>query len=268
MMTRAAWVGLAIGLAVLAGVGWFFYGWDTDNEAESVPLAREELAEVSEPAAQEPPIAHPLPEPEAGGKPLPDIEHSDDEALASLRELFGRAPVESLLVPKELIRRFVLTVDSLDRQDPLPLWLRPVRRTAGQFVVDRAPEALAISADNTRRYVAAVSMIERVDMARLAAAYRRYYPLFQDAYDRLGNPRERYFNDRLIDVLDHLIDAPTLDEPIALVQPKVLFRYADPALEELSSGQKVMLRIGRDNAAQVKAKLREFRSAIASRPTS
>lgn len=265
MMTRAAWVGLAIGLAVLIAGGWYFYGRDTVSEPDSVPAAREDLAEVSEPAAQEPAIANPLPEPEAGGKPLPEIENSDGEALASLRELFGRAPVESLLVPKELIRRFVLTVDSLDRQEPLPLWLRPVRRVAGQFAVDRGGGTLAISADNPRRYAAAVSMIAGADMARLAAVYRRYYPLFQDAYDRLGNPRARYFNDRMINVLDHLIDAPTPDEPIALVQPKVLFLYADPALEELSSGQKVMLRIGRDNAAQVKAKLREFRSAIASR---
>lgn len=266
MMTRAAWVGLAIGLTIIVGGLWFLYGREPAGDPEALNAALEELAEVTEPAAQEPAIAHPLPEPEAGGAPLPEIENSDEQALASLRELFGREPVESFIVPKELIRRFVLTVDSLDREDPLPLWLRPVRRVSGQFVVDRSSDALSVGTDNARRYAGVMSMIERVDMVRLAASYRRYYPLFQDAYDRLGNPRSRYFNDRMISVIDHLIATPTVEEPIALTQPKVLLLYADPALQALSSGQKVMLRIGRDNAAQVQAKLREFRSAVAARP--
>jgi hypothetical protein len=109
-----------------------------------------------------------------------------------------------------------------------------------------------------------IAMVERIDMLEIASFYRRYYPLFQDAYDRLGNPRARYFNDRLIDVIDHLLATPVPDEPLALARPKVLYVYADPELEALSSGQKAMLRIGRENAARVKAQLREFRSAIAS----
>lgn len=268
MMTRAAWVGLAIGLTIIVGGLWFLYGSEPASELPSLSEAREDLAEVTEPVAQEPEIAHPLPEPEAGGTPLPEIDNSDEEVLAKLRELFGREPVESFIVPKEPIRRFVLTVDSLDREDPLPLWLRPLRRVAGQFVVDRSSDALTVSADNARRYDRLVAMVERADMAQLAATYRRYYPLFQDAYDRLGNPRARYFNDRLIGVIDHLLATPAVEEPIALAQPKVLFVYAEPELQALSCGQKVMLRIGRDHAARVQSKLREFRSAIAVRPGS
>jgi hypothetical protein len=54
--------------------------------------------------------------------------------------------------------------------------------------------------------------------------------------------------------------------PLALVQPKVLYEYADADLQALSAGQKVLLRIGADNAARVKAKLRELRREITREP--
>jgi hypothetical protein len=48
-----------------------------------------------------------------------------------------------------------------------------------------------------------------------------------------------------------------------LVQPKVLYQYADSELGALSAGQKAMIRIGPENAAVVKAKLREIRYRVA-----
>ena len=92
--------------------------------------------------------------------------------------------------------------------------------------------------------------------------YTRYYPLIQEAYDELGY-KNRYFNDRFISVLDHLLKTPEVVGTIRLVQPKVFYEYADPALESLSAGQKILLRIGPDNTEIVKAKLTEIRKALA-----
>ena len=50
--------------------------------------------------------------------------------------------------------------------------------------------------------------------------------------------------------------------PIALVQPGVQYQYADPKLEQLSAGQKAMIRMGSANAAVVKEKLRALRAAL------
>ncbi len=50
--------------------------------------------------------------------------------------------------------------------------------------------------------------------------------------------------------------------PIALTQPKVLYEFADPALQDLSAGQKMLVRMGPENEARVKAKLREFKRAL------
>jgi hypothetical protein len=53
---------------------------------------------------------------------------------------------------------------------------------------------------------------------------------------------------------------------VKLTQPRVFYEYADPNLESLSAGQKVLLRMGNANAAQMKKKMREFRALIAKGP--
>ena len=65
--------------------------------------------------------------------------------------------------------------------------------------------------------------------------------------------------------LDNLLDAPDINEPIKLVQPKVMYEFADPVLEARSAGQKIMIRMGSENAAKVKAKLREIRHEVTRR---
>jgi hypothetical protein len=92
--------------------------------------------------------------------------------------------------------------------------------------------------------------------------YRQFYPLFQRAYEDLGYPKA-YFNDRLIAVIDHLLAAPRTPALVKLTQPKVLYEFADPELQSRSSGQKILLRMGNENAARVKAKLRELRAELA-----
>jgi len=90
----------------------------------------------------------------------------------------------------------------------------------------------------------------------------RYYPLFQEAYKEQGYPNA-YFNDRLVESLDVMINTPASPGQLALSQPKVFYEYADPSLEGLPAGQKIMLRMGPENAARVKVKLKEIRNLIA-----
>jgi len=69
-------------------------------------------------------------------------------------------------------------------------------------------------------------------------------------------------------VIDHLLATPEPAAPLAVLQPRVLYEFANPDLEARSAGQKALLRMGPENERLVKAKLREFRGAItrASRP--
>jgi hypothetical protein len=44
-----------------------------------------------------------------------------------------------------------------------------------------------------------------------------------------------------------------------------MYQFADPKLEELSAGQKLLLRMGPANAAIIKVKLHELRAQVADR---
>jgi hypothetical protein len=121
--------------------------------------------------------------------------------------------------------------------------------------------------------VAFVRFVEGIDTPRAVALYRQHYTRFQESYADLGYPRG-YFNDRLVEVIDHLLATPELSAtprvrltevkgPQPMTQPWLHYEYADPALESLSSGQKILIRMGPDNARRLKAKLAEFRRLVA-----
>ena len=85
--------------------------------------------------------------------------------------------------------------------------------------------------------------------------------MFQQSYQTLGYP-DGYFNDRLIEVIDHLLATPVVKDPIRLIQPKALYLFADPALEALSAGRKILIRTGPTNAERIKKILREYRTLL------
>jgi hypothetical protein len=68
-----------------------------------------------------------------------------------------------------------------------------------------------------------------------------------------------------VQVIDHLLATPDVTGPIKLTQPSVMYEFADPKLENLSAGQKALIRMGKANAAVIKTKLRELRVAVANK---
>lgn len=210
------------------------------------------------PGPPAPPILYPI-EPETSGAPLPELGESDVPVRKALDKVMGRGG-SSLMMSKELIHHIVVTIDNLPRKH-LPARVVPLKRAEGIFAVEGKDETLAIGAQNAGRYAGYMAAARATDSAKLVALYRHFYPLFQKAYRELGYPQGN-FNDRLVTAIDDLLAAPDSAPPIRLVQPKVLFEYADADLENRSAGQKIMIRIGRENAAMVKAKLGEIRREV------
>jgi len=52
---------------------------------------------------------------------------------------------------------------------------------------------------------------------------------------------------------------------VLVVRREALYEFVDPNLEQLSVGQKFMIRVGPDNAATLKSTLRVLRESIAAR---
>lgn len=197
--------------------------------------------------------------------PLPPLAASDGYFRDRLVRVFGNE-IDTLLASDELITRFVAATDSLtNRQIPQRAW--PVNIRLEAFRATPAGDAgkFLLSEENYARYTPLVELLTKADAQKIAAMYTGVYPLLQEAHAGLGYPNA-YFNDRVVEVIDHLLATPAPVEPIALIRPHVLYQYADPELEALSGGQKVLVRMGNSNAAKLKTQLRAFRSALAPEP--
>jgi len=266
--TEFKWLAMLLLAVGAAGALWYF--WDDINPPTETSVVVDSEPPVPEPATREPlhpiePLSHEplsLTPGEGALVELPPLDESDSYFALALVAVFGSS-LEEILDDEGLIDKSVATVDNLTRSHVAEK-IRPVGRIQGTFIVEAAGAngPYFLSPDNYGRYDLLVNMLTGADLDELAATYRRFYPLMQEAFTQLGYP-DAYFNDRVIAVIDHLLETPEPDEPVQIVQPHVLYEFADPALEELSSGQKLLLRMGSDNAARVKSVLEELRSRIA-----
>lgn len=216
--------------------------------------------EAAPPAPSPPPVAESAPVAAAPAPALPALDESDHAVLSAAMEQLGQSAVQRFVVPEAIIRHIVVTVDNLPRQR-VPVQTRPIEPTPGSFATSGGEDAPVLDAANFLRYQPFVALVDAADAGSLVALYRRFYPLFDEAYQSLGNG-DGDFNARLENVIEHLLAAPERSGPIALARPNVMFTYADPELEALSAGQKLMIRIGIENERTVKRKLREILAAL------
>lgn len=256
------WIKATAGVLALGAVaaGAYYFG-----QSRTAPVTTATTSPIN--AAVDPagtiqyPVAPVAPTtPDVASPPLPDLQDSDASAIAELITLFSDATVATLLKPEFLIPRIVATVDNLPRQR-LNSHALPIKRVPGDFVIAASGDEVFIAEDNSARYDVYVNAFVVADSAQTLALYRRWYPLFQQAYRELGDPNA-YFNDRLVEVIDHLLVAPDAAPPVAVLKPRSMWEYADPNLQSASIGHRLMLRIGPAHAAQVKAKLVELRAGV------
>ena len=226
----------------------------------SLPAADAPVDPALPPGAEPPPDHYPVPAVAAEARPLPALADSDGPFALAMGELADAGQLATMLVSEQRIRRLVATVDNLPRER-LASNDRVFRRVPDSFMVKSRDGSYTLNPGNEARYVPLVTLANTVGAKNAASLYLRFYPLFEKAYRDLGTP-DRHFNDRLVQVIDHLLATPEVVGPIELVQPKVFYQFADPALESRSAGQKMLIRMGTVNAAQLKAWLRTFRAAI------
>lgn len=258
MKYRALWTFIALAMIAAAAALYYLRPWDSTRPP--IPQAQAP-APTPSPAAQGPRFPLPAPPPEE--KPLPKLNESDATMLEALSSLMGAKAVASFIQPESLIRHIVVTIDNLTRQTFAPQ-MSPMKLPGGALRTTGKGDTLAISRENYARYTPYVRLADALDTKRAVQMYTRFYPLFQQAYVDLGFP-DGHFNDRFVEVIDHLLATPEVKGPVQLVVPHVLPEYADPALQERSTGQKLLIRMGPENAARVKAKLKELRAELTRR---
>lgn len=276
MNRPALWLSIAFAAAVVALAGWHWRGAWWPGHATRVatqgalPLP---ASSPAVPATAAPPasaaIRHPIEAVATAPEPAPAAPPTLDAAVANL---VGAELMATLMHSEDFVRRVVATVDNLGREKaPARLW--PMQPPAGRFTAHRQGDGEVIAQDNFVRYARHLAFVEKADLRRWVALYKRFYPQFQQVYEELGYPG-RHFNDRVVEVIDLLLAAPAAEGPVAVrlpaiggpiqpARPWLLYEFSDPAQQALPAGPQLLLRMGPDNARRVKAKLRELRRLLA-----
>ncbi|NKB37543.1 MAG: DUF3014 domain-containing protein [Gammaproteobacteria bacterium] len=273
---------IVFSLILIVASGLAYYLWQ-EREAEAV-LSRNMPVEKTVNQSEKPDeevekkIEYPLPdnlvaavqeepdevvaEPQAEAFVLPELDASDQAIQAAVSEATRYTVLVQKLIFANIIRHLVVTIDNLTAKK-LPRQFAFTQRPDNKFVVEKTEldTEFFLNEENYKRYQPYMDLLSKIDNQQLVSMYVRYYPLFQEAYDELGYSN-RYFNDRVVEILDHLLQTPAVSTPIKLIQPKVYFQFADPNLEKLSAGQKVLVRIGAKNGRIVRQRLQELRKIL------
>jgi hypothetical protein len=266
--------GYGVSAAVLIAASAAGFLWWRHATPPAPPVSPPEVAVAvpapPAPAPAEPAVRYPIEVPLAASSAAQATDPASRIQVA-LNELLGPEAVLKWVPLDDFARRLVATVDNLARsQAASRLW--PINPMPGQFSPGQAAQGQVIGEANHARYAAFMSLVESVDSARAVAVYRGLYPLFQSAYEDLGYPG-RHFNDRLVDVIDHLLATPEPTGPLAVqlvevkgsvpsTRPWVRYEFSDPELEARSAGQKILLRMGNEQQRRLKAKLADIRRLV------
>jgi len=261
-----------ISIIVIVIVAAVYLSFHLRRDDAPPPVAIEQELPPQAPVAAEstpPPIQFPVPEPviateDEPAEPLPALDESDESVEQYFSLLDENRQYTDLLLFETFIRNFVVIVDNLTR-DKLPQQYLFFRPPTGEFMVFPGEDELSyLNPENYTRYLPFIRLVEAIDTDRLINIYFYLYPLFQQAYEDLGYP-DRYFNDRLIEVINHILEAPDIGGTIELEQPSVYYKFTDTGLESRSAGQKLLIRVGADNAAIIRARLGEVLTRLTAR---
>lgn len=266
----AKWGVVLVAAGAIGAIGYFLVG-DKDHSPKfpesSTPVATQP-ASVDGASTEKPVYDEPVPTP--APQPLPELDQSDATVLAALKDLNVNGLVE-MIIPQEVLRKFVRAVNVLDEGKIITEY-RPVASPQGAFAADsfnvrvsggelgeqQDVEQFRVSPKNYLRYTLFVQVISALDSDSAVALYRHYYPLLNRAHQELGMSKDN-FHSVLIRAIDKVLATPDTSGDMILIRPKVYFEFADPALEKLPDVNKLMLRMGPDNAAKVKASLKNAR---------
>jgi len=251
-------------LILFGGAAWYSLMKPTEPVDELPPpvIAPVETdTQVQTPTQAETGVVYPEfePEPVIPPEPLPVLNESDPEIKQALADITGADALAQYLVTDQVISRVVASIDSLTSRQ-VPVHINPILPAKEKFQVDEEGERIVMSERNFARYDGYVALLQSMDAGLLTTFYRRYSPLFQEAWEENGGLGS--FEDRLLDVIDEMLEAPDVSGPIYLTKPEAVYLFEDTDLEAMTAGQKVLVRMGSENASVVKEKLAEIREEL------
>ena len=245
---------IAGGIVLLTGI------WPPEEEpaptVTAPPLAPPPApvaAEIEGPTPRPPP-----PPPAPVEDPLPRLEESDDV----VRDALGHIPLgttgQQYLTPGNIIERSA-SVIYLMAQGDVPYKLLPVSRPKAAFPFSDDGTRVVTDPAGFERYDPLTQWLGSLDFESLLSSLEWFLPLFREAWSYYGEDPAA-FDMAVVMTLDLVIATPEIDLSEArLIRREAVWIFEDPTIEGLAPIQKLMLRMGPENAKILKAKAAEVR---------
>ncbi len=194
-------------------------------------------------------------------RPLPPLGQMDTFLRALLGSLSSSPELVRWLATDDLIRQMAHAIDRVSR-GASPAREVAVLRPVGIFATAGRPGQVTIDPATYHRFDGLATLVSSLDARAVADAYYTIQPRLDEAYRALGRA-EGGVDHALAVALQVLIETPSLEDPVRLVPGLgATYAYADSQLENLQPAQKQLLRMGPQNLARVKTRLREIKEAM------
>ncbi|WOT04930.1 DUF3014 domain-containing protein [Shewanella youngdeokensis] len=266
---------IAIAVVALISAGGYYYLSSNDKSEEPQvitpvvvpdPLPEQPLETVANLPEPEPEVVEPavveLPEvtPEPEAEPLPTLADSDAYIHQKTIDIADGMAIEPLLIEENVIRQFVVFVDNL-AQGELARKVSPLKAPNNRFTVSDIANKTYVDPDSYHRYDLYADFLTSLNEEQLAKTYSELTPLLNEAFHELGYDSTS-FDERVQEAIAVMLGAPIIEQPIELDGVSVNYQFVDPKLEALPDAQKLMVRMGPENARKIKAALRRLQKHL------
>ncbi len=293
---KASWslIIFIILVIITIGIAWQFTGDKTEQVVaeKSIPVVEaipEKVDELPEPIIEIPEVTiteeiiEEVIEPVVN--PLPLLDDSDDWLKIKLPEITWRKELLTLIVDEDMIRRFVVFTDNFAQgiiaYEHSPFILPKVkfapkidsinfqslvqkqdqRTTSSQHASQVKQNVWQWDINSSQRFSLYVDLLRSIDSESLVQWYIEIKPLIDEAYSELGYDDD--FTNTLHDAITRVLDMELPKTSMALIQPSVMYKFADPELESLPDTDKLLLRLGKGNLLVIKSALLELHEKLA-----
>jgi hypothetical protein len=246
-----------------------------EPEPEKVVSIPEPIVEIDEPEVEIVEEVVPV------ENPLPSLDESDEWLKIKLPEITWRKELLTLIIDDDMIRRFVVFTDNFSQgivaYEHSPFILPQIKfapetdsvsfqetvqnQESSQSAFQGKQNVWQWNENSSKRFSLYVDLLRSMDSESLVQWYLELKPLINQAYSELGY--EDDFTNTLQDAITRVLDMELPKSSMELIQPSVMYKYANPQLEALPDTDKLLLRLGKDNLLVMKSVLLELHEKLA-----
>ena len=267
-------------LVILGGLLWLNWDRFAQTVIEADPTQPSEALTTPAPAASgttrgdsepenslpsESPVSYNLVETEAPDTQTFELQEApasldqSDERVRSVAEELSPS-LKTWLMPDEQLRKWTSLVKQAAEGKTM-YQDRPFTMSLPAFQVEADGQRLFISPENFKRYDTVVNVLLTLPAEKLAAYYRAWYPLLEQAFAELGLPGS--FDEQVDAMLERILAVKIIESPIELKKPtSVNYKFMDPDLEKASQIDKWLWRMGPENARKIQAFAASLKQAL------